>query len=118
MADEGYGRLPARVGNRLGDPGGARANIIDADQIRMTGNQPLHEGFILAVMIAALNRAQNAEVRILQTHHLVEAENPLRVVAQRLRPGDDADLAGSRSSEPSHQRPGRSSRGDIVDADV
>src|SRR5271166_1986684 len=69
-------------------------------------------------MIVSLNRAQNAELRIFQTHHLVEAEYPLRVIAQRLRPCDDADLAGATPNEPSHQRTGRSPRGDVVDPDV
>src|SRR5271167_2023197 len=69
-------------------------------------------------MIVSLNGTQNAELRIFQTHHLIEAEYPLRVVAQRLRPGDDADLAGAAPNEPSHERAGRSPRGDVVDPDV
>src|SRR5271154_2872121 len=57
-------------------------------------------------------------MRKLQAHQLVEAKNPLRMVAQRLRPRDDADCASARTDEPPHQRASGSARGDVVDADV
>ena len=55
MPDEGDCRFPTRVGDRFGDSGGARAHVVDANQIRMIGNQPHHERFALTVMIVSLN---------------------------------------------------------------
>src|SRR5277367_630246 len=57
-------------------------------------------------------------MRKFQAHDLVEAKNPLRVVAQRLRSRDDADFASAYPDEPPHQRASGSPRGDVVDADV
>ena len=78
----------------LATPGRPGADVVDPDQIRMIGEQPRREDFADIILIASLNRAQHAELRIFQADHLVEAEDALRVVAQRLRARDDPDIAG------------------------
>ena len=84
----------------------------------MIGEQPRHESFADVVPIACLDRAQDGEVRVLEAHHLIEAEDALSMVAQRLRSGDDSDLACRRPDEAADQRPGRPARGDVVDPDI
>ena len=92
VGDEDDPRLPARVGDRLGNAGRSRADVVDANQIRMIRQQPRHDGFADVILIPSLSGIERVEARIFQAHHLIETEDPLGVIAERLRPGDQPIL--------------------------
>jgi hypothetical protein len=66
----------------------------------------------------ALERREQPQARELRGDHLLEAEQPLGVVAQRAAADDDADAALARADEAAEQAGRGAAGGDVVDADV
>ncbi len=66
VGDEYDIRLAARVGERLDDARRPGADIVEADQIGMIGEEPRGEGLVRLILIAALHRgstSQAADIR-------------------------------------------------------
>ena len=71
-----------------------------------------------ASVVAPLAHRQEREAGEVARDHLLEAELPLDVVAERDRSGDQPDLAAPAGEEAAEQRAGRAAGGGIVDPDI
>ena len=94
----------------------AGAQIVEAGEIGMIGQEPRNDFGGFGALVMALYRADNGNAGEFRRQGRPEALEPLGVVAQVQRTGHDRNLAAL-GQETAHERSRGASGGDIVDTD-
>jgi hypothetical protein len=118
MGDEDDIPRPPGIVEGGDDAAVAGADIVHADDVRVLLQQPFCQRLDARVVVAPLADRQEGEVGKIAADHLLEADLPFDMIADRDRAGDQADLAGPAGADAAEKGRGGAAGGRVVDADI